>query len=944
MHNWEHYGRLPAYFLMAALVASCGGGSDLSLNGQSTVTVKSAPAKVQLGVKDSKEFEVAFVNSDGSPLVGEVVTASITSSSGVASLTTLSTKTNANGLALFTLKSTELPSQGNVTVTYVDKNNNITRQSLEYVVIDGTGLESMYAIVPTSTDIVIPTSGKTEATISVVIKDENGKAVSQGKVVSLALSSNASQGRLKAASATTSSTGQIDAVVDGLNQLAGDNALIVTYVDPLGSTVSRLIPFKIVNKFEVLLTASNSVLKTGRDSVVLTATVFNASQSLVKNAKVSFKVLSNEPTLRGERCSQKAEDLSPTPLIPANRGTLNKNDIFTDDNGQATTTFNVTDNNNGARRIMVSVASDSSVDIPTDCVDVTLSGTTLVVEPASINTTVGSVDPTKITATVTNGIGLPVKGVNVDFKGTGVTPLSLTTKSTDDTGKASLVNQLVFAENGIGTVTASAANVPTNQNINNKTSVTVSPVGQRIFFVDTSNVPITSNEAPINANNVVVKLTKQRDPGKKVKFVTTLGTISSTEDSLDDGEVSANITSTSPGLARVDVVQIGTPSVILGHGDFTFVSKTPERMTLQSNQATLKPKGQALIEAEVLDSGDHPVKDALVEFNLLNDPSNGDLSSSVALTDANGKASVLFTAGTLDTAKDAVKVSAVIHREGLSDVTPTNGSVKLTVGGQALFISIATGKNLLVVDDTTYALPLSVAVTDAVGHPVSDSNVSVQVIPKNYIRGIYFFNTVAKVWQTAATDPTIVSEGAASIDLALFVPPATCINEDVNSNGILDAVEDANKDGVLTPGNPVTILGSLVTNTAGRAAFTVQYGKSYANWLEVDVIASTEVSGSESVTKRTFLLPALAEDIKEVTVSPPGGVISPYGRPSIVNVQQKNGSAYKTTNVLVTSSANRYSVPMSTVDAAAAAGTPLTAITTPLNPCTNSTFEVFYSN
>lgn len=943
MHNWEHYGRLPAYFLMAALVASCGGGSDLSLNGQSTVTVKSAPAKVQLGVKDSKEFEVAFVNSDGSPLVGEVVTASITSSSGVASLTTLSTKTNANGLALFTLKSTELPSQGNVTVTYVDKNNNITRQSLEYVVIDGTGLESMYAIVPTSTDIVIPTSGKTEATISVVIKDENGKAVSQGKVVSLALSSNASQGRLKAASATTSSTGQIDAVVDGLNQLAGDNALIVTYVDPLGSTVSRLIPFKIVNKFEVLLTASNSVLKTGRDSVVLTATVFNASQSLVKNAKVSFKVLSNEPTLRGERCSQKAEDLSPTPLIPANRGTLNKNDIFTDDNGQATTTFNVTDNNNGARRIMVSVASDSSVDIPTDCVDVTLSGTTLVVEPASINTTVGSVDPTKITATVTNGIGLPVKGVNVDFTGTGVTPLSLTTKSTDDTGKASLVNQLVFAENGIGTVTASAANVPTNQNINNKTSVTVSPIGQRIFFVDTSNVPITSNEAPINAANVVVKLTKQPEAGKKVKFVTTLGTISSTEDSLDDGEVSANITSTSPGLARVDVVQIGTPSVILGHGDFTFVSKTPERMTLQSNQATLKPKGQALIEAEVLDSGDHPVKDALVEFNLLNDPSNGDLSSSVALTDANGKASVLFTAGTLDTAKDAVKVSAVIRR-GDRDVVPTNGSVKLTVGGQALFISIATGKNLLVVDDTTYALPLSVAVTDAVGHPVSDSNVSVQVIPKNYIRGIYFFNTVAKVWQTAATDPTIVtSEGAASIDLALFVPPATCINEDVNSNGILDAVEDANKDRVLTPGNPVTILGSLVTNTAGRAAFTVQYGKSYANWLEVDVIASTEVSGSESVTKRTFLLPALAEDIKEVTVSPPGGVISPYGRPSIVNVQQKVGGVYKTTNVLVTSKADRYSVPMSTVDAAPT-NTPITPITTPLNPCTNSTFEVFYSN
>ena len=36
MHNWEHYGRLPAYFLMAALVASCGGGRDLLLKGQAT--------------------------------------------------------------------------------------------------------------------------------------------------------------------------------------------------------------------------------------------------------------------------------------------------------------------------------------------------------------------------------------------------------------------------------------------------------------------------------------------------------------------------------------------------------------------------------------------------------------------------------------------------------------------------------------------------------------------------------------------------------------------------------------------------------------------------------------------------------------------------------------------------------------------------------------------
>jgi hypothetical protein len=31
MHNWEHFGRLPAYLLAATLVASCGGGGGDSL-------------------------------------------------------------------------------------------------------------------------------------------------------------------------------------------------------------------------------------------------------------------------------------------------------------------------------------------------------------------------------------------------------------------------------------------------------------------------------------------------------------------------------------------------------------------------------------------------------------------------------------------------------------------------------------------------------------------------------------------------------------------------------------------------------------------------------------------------------------------------------------------------------------------------------------------------
>ena len=49
MHNWEHYGRLPAYLLAATLVASCGGGDgDLltDTNGVSNAKVTLAPTVV----------------------------------------------------------------------------------------------------------------------------------------------------------------------------------------------------------------------------------------------------------------------------------------------------------------------------------------------------------------------------------------------------------------------------------------------------------------------------------------------------------------------------------------------------------------------------------------------------------------------------------------------------------------------------------------------------------------------------------------------------------------------------------------------------------------------------------------------------------------------------------------------------------------------------------
>ena len=888
MHNWEYYRRLPAYFLMATLVASCGGGggSDiLSLNGQSAAEI-TAPTKTIAGLTTSTSVAIQL-KENGLPLASQAITLNI---SGTAKLSKTSVVTDANGIALFSLIGNNVVEKGTITTTYTDSSSNITRQTIGYEVVDGSSKVSAYTIEPVTTDnIVIPTSGQTLTTFSMVLKDASGLPAPKDQVVEFTLASNvASVGRLGAASAKTDATGKVSVTVDGLNQTAGNNFLIATYTDSIGSKAVVNIPFQIVSQFEVLLTAPSNELRTGGDFVALTATVFNASQALVKNAKVSFQILANEPLDGGSvGCSQNLADPAQFKQVALSkflRGTLSKNDILTDENGQATTTFNVNDNHNGNRRVIVTVDDNALVDKPLDCLDFNISGTKISVDPTQFNTSAGQSN--QITAIVKNGRGLGIKGALIEFSGAGLTPQTVTT---GDAGTVSL-GGLTFVNDGV--ITAKNTDLA----LAAESKVAVSEAGQRVFFVDGAGTEVT--EGAIGSSGVFVKL-QAKASTKQPRFATTLGTVTEPylDNDLSDGFAQAQLSSDRPGLARVDVLTSdGTTHKVIGHGEFRFISTIPNKINLQSDQVTLKPKGQALIEAEVLDVNDNPVKGALVEFHRDKDQSNGSLSAALVTTDANGVATVSFTAGETDTAKDAVEISAVIRADANHPQVNPAKNVLLTVGGQALFISIAAGRSLLVVDSTTYALPLSVAVTDAVGHPVADKNISIQVIPTRFFKGQYLFSTV-RGWFTVGRN---VEDGLFSTD------PVACPNEDINGNGILDSNEDTNKDGSLSPGNPVTIVGNLITNDAGRSSFEIQYGKSYANWLEVKVIASTEVSGSESKAERVFTLPVLGADITDGTTMPPGGITSEYGLPTTIVLQNSFGistgviSSYTGTELMTT--------------------------------------------
>jgi hypothetical protein len=481
----------------------------------------------------------------------------------------------------------------------------------------------------------------------------------------------------------------------------------------------------------------------------------------VKNAKVSFRVLDNEPKLTepnncsdGSDASTFDKEFKPAKLDKALRGTLSKNDILTDEFGQATTIFKVSDNRNGTRRILVTVDDKAlGENKPSHCLNFNLSGTKITIDPVDLNTSKDQENT--ISLTVKNGRGFGIGKVPIALAGAGVNQ----TVATNEAGTFKLEG-LKFNTNG--TIVARNDDfAPSAASI-----VTLSAEGQVVSFVDENDQPIVPLTGSINAKNVFVKL-KVPLPLKtsqNVKFATTLGTIYDKESTYDadlsDGIAKARISTDRPGTVRVDIAEADGKSNILGHSEFRFISSTPSKINLQADQSTLSPKSQTFITAEALDKNDNPVEGATVEFIRQKDQSNGSLSAALAKTDANGKATVSFTAGSGDTAKDAVEISAVIKaKSGANtvDVLPIK-NVKLTVGGQALFISIATGASILVIDPTTYGLPLSVAITDAVGHPVSGRNVSIQVIPTRFIKGRYKFNAVDRWHPVGPTDPNDLND------------------------------------------------------------------------------------------------------------------------------------------------------------------------------------------
>jgi hypothetical protein len=325
-----------------------------------------------------------------------------------------------------------------------------------------------------------------------------------------------------------------------------------------------------------------------------------------------------------------------------------------------------------------------------------------------------------------------------------------------------------------------------------------------------------------------------------------------------NGEATVYLRSSSAGVSTISARAGSGDSAVSTQSSVEFIATTPNTVVVQASPSQLGIGEQSTIRAVVRDANNNPVKNSNVSFSL-SGTAGGSISPASARTNSQGIASTVFTA-TATSARDGGVVSAAT-----SGIT---SSTTLTVGERTMFFRIATGNTLQIPTESTYSKQFSVIVTDASGNPVQNQTVFVSATPT-----LGTNPTTDATWAYAKGFYTEFPDEP-NFEYYVAVRTAECANEDANLNGILDAGEDYNGNGQLTPGNVVSVPQSIISDNNGVAVFNVTYGQSFASWIQVDLVVSDRADGTENRTSLRYKLPVSSTHVRTKGSPPP---LNPFG-------------------------------------------------------------------
>ncbi len=502
-----------------------------------------------------------------------------------------------------------------------------------------------------------------------------------------------------------------------------------------------------------LLVGSPTVGSAGDTTVGLTAVVLDA----------------NNRALAGKRVTLRATDPSSSAFL----STFSSADDATDANGLFTARLNV-GNNQANRTITVTATADSV----SDTGSVSVIGTALTIAGSTSLVTGAS---TPLTISLKDSAGNAMVGLPLTVSSSRGNTLSPAAGTTNQNGQ--LIVTVTGTSPGADTITVSGSGATA--------TTTLAVSGSDFSFASPS--PAAESDVVVNTSQPLrVRWFENGSPqaNRVITFSATRGILTSSSVTTDsNGLAQTSIISSSAGAATVTAsAPSGTPSTTL---NFVFVTTTASVISVQSNRSTLAVNAsgadtsRATISAVVRDSANNLVKNARVEFQIVQDTTGGRLAAGSDITDVSGTATVDYIAGTISSDQNGVQIRARVADVGGTPVATTvSNTVSLTVARQSLFIRLETDNKVLT-EPPTYTKKFVALVTDAAGNPQVGVRVQFEVNPAQppataYAKG--YWVVAGGVWAQRVL--------------------ASCYNEDVNLNGIVDPFvrEDINYNGILDLG------------------------------------------------------------------------------------------------------------------------------------------------
>lgn len=601
----------------------------------------------------------------------------------------------------------------------------------------------------------------------------------------------------------------------------------------------------------------SSTPTTTANSIILSSDVFSIQTSNTDFASITATVLDSQNAVVAE------EQVN---FSVSNQGTLNVPNDITDSFGRASVELRSGTQNQSNRTVTVTAAVPGG---PTQTIDIQIAGTEVTFDNSSGGTSMEVGESITNTVVVADASGAGIRNATVtltlDPASTGSANISLASATTNENGKVdftltgTVAGSVVIRAEALNAVNSSTYDVGATGNVFKITS----PADPATLATNT-NLTIRVN-AP-GVTNVVFTASGG--------IFTENGTNAVTRP-VSGSTATATFRASNAGLAKVGAnpeddidtkasVQIAVSAPV---ADAT-------KLTLQAVPSVVPrtvgdSENTSLITATVTNANDEPVGGAWVSFTIENPTGGGEsVTETVAQSDVSGVATTTFKSGSISSDSNGVTIRGrVINAPAEPDAT-----VVIIIGGTAGSVVVNKSTTIESVNsDASYKLPFSVAVADANGTAVSGARVSLGIWPNRYWTGY---------WEKVGDEWVVRWTGGAP-------------NEDTNRNLVMDAGEDdidtwvcadtdgsgandnayitvgGNGDSQLTPQNSYagTIPDSVVTDSDGQATFDLIYPKDVAVFLEVEISASTTVSGTETKSLKYQILPVLKGDEEAIGTS-----------------------------------------------------------------------------